>query len=279
MLEGWTALGFMAAHTQRARLGLMVGGDPLPRPGHLGQGRDDARRASAAAAPGSGIGAAWNVEESQALGFRFPPLGDRFELLEETLQIAHQMFEGELRLAASAFEGRHSSRPAAQLAAVDLPAARPDHDRRRRRAEDAPPRRAVRRREQRLRRAGAHPSQVAGPQGHCDGVGRQYDEIERTTLRRTSGSAGTGAAADDPGADRRPLRRARATRAPSTSCSASATSGRSSSWSSSASRSIARSETSEPAKVRPTSSATDVRAPRPWPDTPWGYAAVVYLRQ
>jgi alkanesulfonate monooxygenase SsuD/methylene tetrahydromethanopterin reductase-like flavin-dependent oxidoreductase (luciferase family) len=42
-----------------------------------------------------GIGAAWNAEESRALAFPFPPLGERFEMLEETLQIAHGMFEGE----------------------------------------------------------------------------------------------------------------------------------------------------------------------------------------
>ena len=42
-----------------------------------------------------GIGAAWNEEESRALGFPFPPLGERFEMLEETLQIAHGMWEGE----------------------------------------------------------------------------------------------------------------------------------------------------------------------------------------
>ena len=45
MLEGMTTLGFMAAHYARARLGLMVGGRPLPRPGPLDQGDDDPRRA------------------------------------------------------------------------------------------------------------------------------------------------------------------------------------------------------------------------------------------
>ena len=44
MLEGWTTLGFMAAHSQRARLGLMVGGVHYRNPGPVGQGRHDARR-------------------------------------------------------------------------------------------------------------------------------------------------------------------------------------------------------------------------------------------
>ena len=42
-----------------------------------------------------GIGAAWNEDESRSLGFPFPPLGERFEMLEETLQIAHGMWDGE----------------------------------------------------------------------------------------------------------------------------------------------------------------------------------------
>jgi alkanesulfonate monooxygenase SsuD/methylene tetrahydromethanopterin reductase-like flavin-dependent oxidoreductase (luciferase family) len=53
-----------------------------------------------------GIGAAWNEQESRALGFPFPPLGERFELLEETLQMAHGMWEGEHGTEAP-FEGRH----------------------------------------------------------------------------------------------------------------------------------------------------------------------------
>jgi alkanesulfonate monooxygenase SsuD/methylene tetrahydromethanopterin reductase-like flavin-dependent oxidoreductase (luciferase family) len=52
-----------------------------------------------------GIGAAWNQEESEALGFPFPPLGERFEMLDETLQIAHQMFLGE-RGSEGEFHGR-----------------------------------------------------------------------------------------------------------------------------------------------------------------------------
>jgi alkanesulfonate monooxygenase SsuD/methylene tetrahydromethanopterin reductase-like flavin-dependent oxidoreductase (luciferase family) len=52
-----------------------------------------------------GIGAAWNQEESLALGFPLPPLGERFEMLEDTLQMAHGMWTGE-RGSEAAFEGR-----------------------------------------------------------------------------------------------------------------------------------------------------------------------------
>ena len=54
-----------------------------------------------------GIGAAWNEQESRGLGFPFPPLAERFELLEETLQIAHAMWEGD-RGTEAPFEGRHT---------------------------------------------------------------------------------------------------------------------------------------------------------------------------
>ena len=182
MLEGMTTLGFMAAHSERARLGLMVGGDPLPLPRPVGQGHDHARR------PVRRAGLARHRrglerDESRALGFPFPPLGERFEMLEDTLRIAHGMWQGE-RGSEERFEGRHvRAHAAAQLAAVDLAAAGPDHDRRRRRAEDAPARRPVRRRDQRLRRpARGSPTSTRSCASHCEAVGRDFDEIERTTL-------------------------------------------------------------------------------------------------
>ena len=94
MLEGMTTLGFLAANTQRARLGLMVGGVHYRYPGLWVKATTTLDVLSGGRA-WLGIGAAWNQEESQSLGFPFPPLGDRFEMLEETLAIAHGMFEGE----------------------------------------------------------------------------------------------------------------------------------------------------------------------------------------
>jgi F420-dependent oxidoreductase-like protein len=110
MLEGWTTLGFMAAHTKRARLGLMVGGIHYRHPGLWVKAATTLDVLSGGRA-WLGIGAAWNENESNSLGFPFPPLGERFEMLEETLQIAHQMFEGE-RGTEAEFHGRlfHATR-------------------------------------------------------------------------------------------------------------------------------------------------------------------------
>jgi F420-dependent oxidoreductase-like protein len=110
MLEGWTTLGFLAANTSRARLGLMVGGVHYRWPGLWVKAATTLDVLSGGRA-WLGIGAAWNQEESQSLGFPFPPLGERFEMLDETLQIAHQMFEGE-RGSEGQFHGRqyHASR-------------------------------------------------------------------------------------------------------------------------------------------------------------------------
>jgi F420-dependent oxidoreductase-like protein len=104
MLEGWTTLGFLAANTTRARLGLMVGGVHYRLPGLWVKAATTLDVLSGGRA-WLGIGAAWNQEESAALGFPFPPLGERFEMLDETLQIAHQMFQGE-RGSEGEFHGR-----------------------------------------------------------------------------------------------------------------------------------------------------------------------------
>ncbi len=110
MLEGWTALGFLAANTSRARLGLMVGGVHYRLPGLWVKAATTLDVLSGGRA-WLGIGAAWNEDESRSLGFPFPPLGERFEMLEETLKIAHQMWQGE-RGSEATFDGRqyHASR-------------------------------------------------------------------------------------------------------------------------------------------------------------------------
>jgi F420-dependent oxidoreductase-like protein len=105
MLEGWTTLGFLAANTSRARLGLMVGGVHYRDPGLWVKAATTLDVLSGGRA-WLGIGAAWNEEESRGLGFPFPPLGVRFELLEETLQIAHAMWTGE-RGTEGEFVGQH----------------------------------------------------------------------------------------------------------------------------------------------------------------------------
>lgn len=105
MLEGWTTLGFMAANSSRARLGLMVGGVHYRYPGLWIKAATTLDVLSGGRA-WLGIGAAWNEQESRGLGFPFPPLGERFELLEDTLRMAHGMWTGE-RGSEAALDGRH----------------------------------------------------------------------------------------------------------------------------------------------------------------------------
>jgi F420-dependent oxidoreductase-like protein len=105
MLEGWTTLGFMAAQSTRARLGLMVGGVHYRYPGLWIKAATTLDVLSGGRA-WLGIGAAWNEEESDGLGFPFPPLAERFEMLEETLRIGYAMWSGE-RGTEGGFEGRH----------------------------------------------------------------------------------------------------------------------------------------------------------------------------
>jgi len=93
MLEGQTALGFLAAHTDRARLGLMVGGVHYRQPGLWIKATTTLDVLSGGRA-WFGIGAAWNEHESKGLGFEFPSLGERFEWLEDTLRMAHEMWSG-----------------------------------------------------------------------------------------------------------------------------------------------------------------------------------------
>jgi alkanesulfonate monooxygenase SsuD/methylene tetrahydromethanopterin reductase-like flavin-dependent oxidoreductase (luciferase family) len=83
----------MAAHTQRARLGLMVGAVPYRQPGVWIKATTTLDVLSGGRA-WFGIGAAWNVEEARSLGLPFPELPDRFRLLEDTLRMARQAWDG-----------------------------------------------------------------------------------------------------------------------------------------------------------------------------------------
>jgi len=105
MLEGWSALAFMAAHSKKATLGLMVGGVHYREAGLWAKVATTLDVLSGGRAI-FGIGAAWNEEESHGLGFPMPPLGVRFEMLEETLQICLGMWQGG-RGSETAFDGAH----------------------------------------------------------------------------------------------------------------------------------------------------------------------------
>ena len=182
MLEGMTALGFIAANTTRARIGLLVGGVHYRLPGLWLKATTTLDVLSGGRA-WFGIGAAWNRQESEGLGFPFPPLGIRFEMLEETLQFAHGMFDGEAG-SGDELRGRHVT--ATRLLNSPQSLSRP--------------RVPImvggggERKTLRLVARYADACNVFGGPGvlhhkyavlrdHCAAVGRPYEEIERSTLQ------------------------------------------------------------------------------------------------
>jgi F420-dependent oxidoreductase-like protein len=91
MLEGYSALAFAAGNTERIKLGTMVTGVTYRHPGVLVKTVTTLDVLSGGRA-WLGIGAGWFEREHEGLGVTFPPTGERFERLEETLQIANQMW-------------------------------------------------------------------------------------------------------------------------------------------------------------------------------------------
>ena len=91
MLEGYSVLAFLAAHTRRVRLGTLVTGVTYRHPGVLVKTVTSLDVLSGGRA-WLGLGAAWYEREHLGLGVAFPPLRERFERLEETLEIALQMW-------------------------------------------------------------------------------------------------------------------------------------------------------------------------------------------
>ncbi|HEY7163374.1 MAG TPA: LLM class F420-dependent oxidoreductase [Candidatus Binatia bacterium] len=102
MLEGYSVLNFLAALTERVQLGTLVTGVIYRYPAILIKTVTTLDVLSEGRAY-FGIGAGWYEREARGLGVPFPPLKERFELLEETLQIAQQMWSGKV----APFEGKH----------------------------------------------------------------------------------------------------------------------------------------------------------------------------
>jgi F420-dependent oxidoreductase-like protein len=102
MLEGYSALHFLAAVTQRIRLGTLVSGVIYRYPGILVKTVTSLDVISGGRAY-FGLGAGWYEREAIGLGVPFPPLKERFERLEETLQIALQMWSGKV----ASYSGKH----------------------------------------------------------------------------------------------------------------------------------------------------------------------------
>lgn len=179
MLEGYSALSYLAGITRRAMLGTLVTGVIYRHPGLLIKTVTTLDVLSGGRAY-LGIGAAWNEEESRGLGVPFPPLKQRFEQLEETLQIAHKMWSGD----ETPYAGRHFQ--------LERPLNRPQALQRPR-----PPIMIGGGGEQRTLRLVAQYADACnlfarlGPdalrqklevlRGHCDALGRNINEIDIST--------------------------------------------------------------------------------------------------
>jgi F420-dependent oxidoreductase-like protein len=182
MLEGQTALGFIAAHTDRARIGLMVGGVHYRAPGLWIKATTTLDVLSGGRA-WFGIGAAWNVHESKGLGFPFPPLGERFAWLEDTLRMAHEMWSGGSGTGGS-FEGRQVT--ATHLINSPQAISRPRVPILVGGGGERKTLRLVAQYADACNIFGRSPEFVRGKfdvlREHCERLGRPYDEVERTVL-------------------------------------------------------------------------------------------------
>jgi F420-dependent oxidoreductase-like protein len=180
MLEGWSALAFAAGHTQRIKLGTMVTGVTYRYPGILVKTATTLDVLSEGRAY-FGIGAAWNEVEHKGLGVPFPSTSERFERLEETLQIALQMWSGDEK----PYNGKHYqlARPLNSPQSVQRP---------------HPPILIGGTGERKTLRMVAQYADACNIfarlddnflqnkldvlRGHCQAIGRPYEQIEKTTL-------------------------------------------------------------------------------------------------
>ncbi|MBO9554741.1 LLM class F420-dependent oxidoreductase [Cellulomonas sp.] len=120
MLEAYTTLGYLAGLTSTAQLGVLVTGVTYRYPGLLAKTVATLDVLSGGRAT-LGIGAAWYDREHRALGVPFPPLAERFERLEEALQIAGQMWDPANQ---GPYEGKHYQ--LAETLCRPLPLKRPE---------------------------------------------------------------------------------------------------------------------------------------------------------
>ncbi|MGO9344707.1 MAG: LLM class F420-dependent oxidoreductase [Acidimicrobiales bacterium] len=177
MLEAYTTLGYLAAITSRIRLLTLVSGVVYREPGLLAKIVTTLDVLSGGRAM-LGIGAAWNEDEARGLGLLFPPTAERFERLEEALQICLQMWSGN----DGPYEGEHYrlARTLNSPQALQAP---------------HPPILIGGSGERKTLRLVARYAQACnlfpGPdlehkldvlRKHCEEEGRDYDEIEKTVL-------------------------------------------------------------------------------------------------
>ncbi len=107
-LESYTTLAYLAACTERARLGAVVTGITFRNPAHLGKIIATLDVLSGGRAI-CGLGLAWHGEEHAAYGWEFPPVAERYVILEEALQVLPLLWGA----GTPAFEGRRVTVPEA----------------------------------------------------------------------------------------------------------------------------------------------------------------------
>jgi F420-dependent oxidoreductase-like protein len=190
MLEGYTTLGFLAAHTSTVTLGLLVTGVTYRHPGLLAKtvatldvlsgGRGEL-----------GIGAAWYEREHEGLGVPFPPVSERFERLEETLQVCLQMWSDDN----GPFHSKHYQ--LAETICVPPPISRPRPPVMIGGSGERKTLRLVARYADSCNLFGGEPAEIAHKldvlRRHCDDEGRDYSTITKTMLTRADAFTDTDA--------------------------------------------------------------------------------------
>ena len=181
MLEGYTALAYAAGATKQITLGTLVTGVTYRHPGLLIKTVTSLDVLSSGRA-WLGVGAAWNDEEHRGLGVPYPGTSERFERLEETLRLAHQMWSDD----DSAFEGEHYQleRPLNRPQAVSTPHPRILIGG----GGEKKTLRMVAQYADACNIFDMGPDAVKAKydviRGHCAAVGRDYADIEKTVLTR-----------------------------------------------------------------------------------------------
>ena len=185
MLEGYTTLGYLAGQTENVRLSLLVTGTTYRHPGLLAKIVTTLDVLSGGRAM-LGIGAAWYDREHLGLGVPFPSTSERFERLEETLQIVRQMWSDDN----GAYEGKHYQ--LAETFCVPPPVQQP-----------RPPILIGGGGERKTLRLVAQYADLCNIfredteetgrrldvlRRHCDDVGRNYDEIQKTMVNGIGGA-------------------------------------------------------------------------------------------
>ena len=196
MLDAYPALTFIAANTQRAKLGTLVTGVTYRYPGLLAKTVTTLDVLSGGRA-WLGIGAAWNEQEHVGLGVPFPPVAERFERLDEAIRICLQMWSED----GGRFDGTHYT----LAETLNSPQAL---------SKPRPPLMVGGGGERKTLRLVARYADACnffgGPQdaqrkldilrAHCDTEGRDYDEIEKTIYYVVDPDKSAGQIVDELGA-------------------------------------------------------------------------------